>query len=225
MSVDTDGAGRLRELCDARHVDLVLLQEVKPEHRPAFVEALPAYSFFWGDKSQFESYEEQTSALTGIKKELLGDRPDVRVETSITGYRTFAVRAPVGGRPMWLVNVHVRRPAFFMPRDWGRAFAQFAVHRREGEALQEWLAGHADLPTVVAGDFNAPRNSRNLRLSDLTLAYHAAGGGPHLTFPTWLPLVGIDHTLGSPQVEFHAYETFNAGLSDHKAQLSRFAVR
>jgi endonuclease/exonuclease/phosphatase (EEP) superfamily protein YafD len=219
-----DGAEELARLCADHRVDVLLLQEINPEHREPFLQALPDYQFFWGDQTQFQEYREQTSSITGVKKvHLRGGK--VPVETGITGYRTFAVRPLLRGRPIWLVNVHASRPAFFHPRDLLTFFNQFSVHRQEGELLEAWLARHEDLPVLVAGDFNAPRHARNLRPAGMTQAYAAAGSGPHLTFPTALPVIGIDHTLGNRHVAFHSYRTFTTGFSDHKAQLAHFALR
>jgi endonuclease/exonuclease/phosphatase (EEP) superfamily protein YafD len=106
-----------------------------------------------------------------------------------------------------------------------QALDQFAKHQHEGELLAKWLPRHDDLPVIVAGDFNAPRQSSNLRLPGMTLAYSVAGSGPHLTFPTFFPVAGIDHTLGNRHVVFHSYTAFDAGFSDHKAQLVRFSIR
>ena len=53
----------------------------------------------------------------------------------------------------------------------------------------------------------------------MTLAYDVVGRGPHLTFPTAFPLVGIDHTLGNRHIEFRWYTTFDAGFGKHKAQI------
>jgi endonuclease/exonuclease/phosphatase (EEP) superfamily protein YafD len=222
---DPDNAGPLAELCRRENAGLILLQEIRPYQQPPFLEALPEYACFRADPKQFNFDRGQISSLTFIRKDLLDNPQDVKLKSGITCYRTFAVQATVRGRRIWLVNVHTGRFDLAPHAPW-RVLRQFAAHRREGEELAAWLAGHDDLPVVVAGDFNAPRQSSNLRsLPGMTLAYDVAGQGPHLTFPTWFPLVGIDHTLGNRFIEFRSYTAFNAGFSDHKAQLVRFQVR
>jgi endonuclease/exonuclease/phosphatase (EEP) superfamily protein YafD len=224
---ETAGAAALAQRCEAERVDFVLLQELDDENWPPFVEALAAYQFFWGDRSKFAFDVGQVTCLTGVKKAMLGEPPDVLVETGITGFRTFATRIGIQSRRLWLVNVHGPRP--FYPSKHFRgllgANADHSAHRQERDRLTEWLIRHQELPVVAAGDFNAPRKASNVRLPGMTLAYEAAGSGLHLTFPTYCPLVGIDHILGNQHVAFHSYATFYAGFSDHKAQLVRFSLR
>jgi endonuclease/exonuclease/phosphatase (EEP) superfamily protein YafD len=224
---ETDGAALLAKLCAEQHADLVFLQELRTDHWAPFVDALADYQFFSGDRSKIQADVGQISCLTGIRRDVLGTPPEVRVETGITSFRTFATRAAVGGHVMWLVNVHAQRP--FYPSKHFRGLlgggADHAFHRRERDQLNAWLVRHEDETVLVAGDFNAPRRSSNVKLPGMTLAYDAAGSGPHLTFPAYLPMVGIDQTLGNRFVEFITYTTFNAGFSDHKAQLVHFTLR
>jgi endonuclease/exonuclease/phosphatase (EEP) superfamily protein YafD len=222
---DPDNAQPLAALCRVRQVDFALLQEIRPYQQEAFLDAFAEFACFRADPKQFSTDRGQISSLTFIRKALLDSPKEVQVETGITGYRTFAVRATVRGQPLWLVNVHTGR-FDLAPHHPLRVLRQFANHRGEGERLAAWLPGRDNLPVVVAGDFNAPRQSSNLRdLPAMTLAYDVAGRGPHLTFPTAFPLAGIDHTLGNRHIEFRSYMTFDAGFSDHKGQLVHFRVR
>jgi len=222
---NTSNAERLARLCAQHHVDIVVLQEVQPENREPFLKAFDTYRFFWADQAEFEEDYGQTSSMTGILERRLPDRADVRVETGITGYRTFAISVSINGAPMRIVNVHTTKPVHLADGISGlvaEAVDKFAAHRDEWAKLETWLANRQDLPIILAGDFNAPRCSRNLDFSAITRAHDLVGNGLHLTFPTWLPLVGIDHTLGNRYIEFHTYSTLDTGFGDHKAQLVHF---
>jgi endonuclease/exonuclease/phosphatase (EEP) superfamily protein YafD len=222
-------AQTLPALIERENVDLVLLQEVRANNRKHFTSALPGFAFFWADPAKFA--ERRTTgvfaSMIGVRRELLDKDRVVEVVTGITDYRTFAIRASIAGRDLWIVNVHATKPFWLedgleamvtrIPKD-------VRWHRDEHERLGAWLDERAEVPVVVAGDFNAPHYAYNLRLPGLHLAHLEAGRGPHVTFPAALPVWGIDHALGNSHVRFSEYRILEAGPSDHRAQLARFQI-
>ena len=219
---------RLRALCRRHSIDVLSLQEVNPEHRQAFADGLPEFSFQWADPAVVTKHSKRASRslLVGCRKDILRGTP--LVETAITGYRTLAVRLSLGGDPLWLVNVHTTKPIgskgglLWSLRRFTR---KAALHNYEGDLLQGWLQRHADVPVVVAGDFNSPYYSRNVSLDGTVHAHLEGGTGPHLTFPRGFPVFGLDHVLGNHHIAFRSYEIIDAGFSDHLGQLVRFEVR
>jgi endonuclease/exonuclease/phosphatase (EEP) superfamily protein YafD len=89
--------------------------------------------------------------------------------------------------------------------------------------LVEWIG--RERPDLVVGDFNAPRNS--LALTHLPAgyrhAYEAAGSGWSATWPSFLPLWQIDHTLLGPAIEPARYGFFLSRASDHRGQRLEFS--
>jgi endonuclease/exonuclease/phosphatase (EEP) superfamily protein YafD len=227
---NAEGAPDLGVLVRDREVDIVCLQEVREEQRGVFVEALALADFrvFLPDETQSFEHDDfgPFSSLIAIRRSLLSSSDDV-VETAITGYRTFAVRAEIAGQQLWVVNVHTTKPLWLQggPIDLiQQAGPKATWHTSERDDLAAWLESHAGEPVIIAGDFNAPRSSRNLDLPTVTHAHEAAGDGPHLTYPAAFPVWDMDHVLGNDHVRFSAYESFDAGLSDHQAQLARFGL-
>lgn len=105
----------------------------------------------------------------------------------------------VGDQPWQLVGVHLVNPIDF---PWWRSVAD---RRAQLDALDTWLDDHADLPTIVAGDFNAtpiwPAYRRvNSRGVDLVAAWSAGSGQrPQVTWgwrPGWPRMLRIDHVFG-----------------------------
>lgn len=219
-----DGSA-LAELCRRASADILSLQEVSEAHRIRLVEALPEYRFFAGDPAEEVERRERWSftCLTGIRAALLAEEP--QVETAITGYRTFALRIRSGGSFLRIVNVHGTKPILRAKPWWAPltgGWQRAKYHREERDRLEAWLRGRDGEPTVLAGDFNAPERTRNVRFPGFASAHEEAGRGFGWTFPRSLPVLRIDHVLGSSGIDFCAYETFDAGFSDHRGQIARF---
>jgi endonuclease/exonuclease/phosphatase (EEP) superfamily protein YafD len=222
------GAEPLNRLVRDHAVDIVCLQELQPDQRAPYIEALEGFRIFVPDESaHFErDYYGPFSSLIAVSEERL-DAGEVTVETAITGYRTFAVRVVLDGVPLWIVNVHTTKPMSFRGgplRVWRRTAHNAYLHAREHERLATWVADHADEPVILAGDFNAPIGTEGLRLPGTSDAHTVAGRGWHRTFPVWLPSWGLDHVLGNEHVSFSRYATFDPGTSDHLAQLASFGI-
>ena len=200
---------QLANLCAERNVDLLSLQEVSVGRRKEFFNALPEYRFFHGDKSiEFEHADPHVfSSLIGIRKSLLDIDQPVDVFTGITGYRTFAITTKLNdGQRLGIVNVHTTKP-FTLYDGVGKLISnaanKAARHRDERQQLIEWLDTDTNTPIIIAGDFNAPANSYNLRIPNTTHAYRKAGSGLHLTFPRSCPFIGIDHVIATEADQIH----------------------
>ena len=223
-----DHAHQLADLCSARDVDLLSLQEVSPQNREAFFEALPEYRFFYGDEDfDFEHIEPWVfTSVIGIKKSLLDDDQPVEVFTAITGHRTFAIKATLDNdQALRIVNVHTTKPLtvyYGVKELLFSAASKAARHRGERRKLAAWLDADTNTPTIIAGDFNAPANSYNLRLSTTCHSHRNAGSGLHLTFPRSLPIIGIDHIVATENIIFSSSDIVDAGFSDHCVQVATF---
>lgn len=233
---------QLAELCREEQVDFLLLQEVHPGNREAFVNGLAEYQFFDGDVSKNvpNSRRDSFSSLIAIHRSLL-ETETPRIEMAITGFRTFALRLPIrtaststtdsSVRGIWLVNVHSAESFQTAGRLdsldslYDRTSQKAARHLDERNRLEAWLARHRDEPVILGGDFNAPWNSHNLRIAGLDNAHLSSGAGPHLTYPRAFPIWGQDHVLGTLPVEFLSYRLLDTGYSNHFAQIGRFRIR
>jgi endonuclease/exonuclease/phosphatase (EEP) superfamily protein YafD len=224
----TKNVGDLAELCRDNSVQLLCLQEVKAKNRQAFIDGLPDYKLFSGNESIEYEYSRSGGfdSLIGIHRDLLTASEKIEIATGITGYRTFAVRTLIDSKPIWLVNVHTTKAFWSHGGITGlinKADYKSLRHTREFDALSDWISSRGDVPVVIAGDFNAPINSRNLRFKDFESAHRVAGSGFQLTFPAKFPVWGIDHVLGNDRVKFTSYKILKTSYSDHCAQLFEFS--
>jgi endonuclease/exonuclease/phosphatase (EEP) superfamily protein YafD len=227
---EIENTHRIAELCEAKNVDILMIQEVSPANRPKFIETLPGYTFYWAGKSvEFAPSESWVfSSLTGVRNDLIANGKSTEVFSGITGYRTFAVRAEILGRPIQLVNVHSTKPMrlYHGVADlFSYAATKAARHRTEKDRLTQWISDNEQVPTLVAGDFNAPANTYNLRFPELNHAFVSSGAGLHLTYPRSCPIIGIDYALANEYVSFTSCEIVDLGFSDHRAQITRFQIK
>ncbi|MCB9799348.1 MAG: hypothetical protein H6757_01140 [Candidatus Omnitrophica bacterium] len=219
----------LHQICLDNQIDIILLQEVVPSHWAHIEKVFSEYQFFVPDMDKDIKYKYSWSfaLLTGIRKTLLNGAP-VDVETGITQYRSFAVKANLRGRWMWIANVHMTKPISIHQGVLGffeRLQTKAAWHAEEGALLKKWVEEHDDLPLIAAGDYNAPYYSRYFHSALLTNAHRASGSGWHLSFPNVFPLWGIDHTFGNRWIQFYQYQTPDLGFSDHRAQVVWFGLK
>lgn len=87
-------------------------------------------------------------------------------------------------------------------------------------------ASSSDAPTIVMGDFNTPLDSRwfDRVRARFRHVFEAAGSGMFLTWPAWLPLVGIDHIWVSRGIEPRCASLDSHGTSDHRAVSARLGL-
>ena len=229
-------AETLAHLCEREKVDFLLLQQVRPDNCETFEAGLPEYQFFRGNEvpTGENMAAGQFCCLTGIHRSL-SNPEDISIETGITENRTFALQLKIRNAlthspdtNLWLINVHTAEPfetsaSIFSPTQ--QLTDKCSWHVEEREKLETWLYQHQTVPVVLGGDFNAPWNSHNLRISGLDNAHLSTGAGPHLTFPRTYPIWGRDHILATSRIEFLSYRILNTGFSDHRAQIGRFRIR
>ena len=225
--------------------DILCLQEVsKSVSLAAAQEAMPDYEFYWGDKgipTQPPAGATFTS-LTGLSKSSF-KTDSVTIEPSITGYRTFAVTAQLKAQQklskdepniklaqqpsqIAIANVHTTKALVFhagIPGFITQTPAKAARHINERKQLETWAAAQR-IPVIAAGDFNAPYGAVGARLAGFHSSHRQVGKGPLLTFPTQLPLLGIDHIQGNTQIQFHSSLVLGPDFSDHLPQLAYFSL-
>jgi endonuclease/exonuclease/phosphatase (EEP) superfamily protein YafD len=92
----------------------------------------------------------------------------------------------------------------------------------EHTELRHWLARQDDVPTVVAGDFNAVddhRPMRELYADGWRSAATLVGAGHVRTYPANRripPLIGIDHILVNDPLTATSFSTFDVPWTDHR---------
>lgn len=90
------------------------------------------------------------------------------------------------------------------------------------QELTTWLDRHGtNVPVLVLGDFNTPRDSLSFERLRRRLrhGYEVAGSGWPYTWPVPLPVFAIDHAWFSPGVTMQRYRLRSTLLSDHRRQV------
>src|SRR5262249_23805271 len=157
-----------------------------------FMDALPEFAFFSAERSpKFNPRSTGVFAsMLAVRRDRIDQAIPVETASGITGYRTFAIRVRIDEQPLWIVRVQSTQPFWTEEGLWVFVTTVPGVarwHYDEHDRLVKWLAAHSDTPVVLAGDFNAPLYSHNMRLPGLHDAHSDVGRGPHLTFPTAFP--------------------------------------
>jgi endonuclease/exonuclease/phosphatase (EEP) superfamily protein YafD len=99
----------------------------------------------------------------------------------------------------------------------------------EHTELRHWLARQDDIPTVVAGDFNAVDDHgpmRELYAAGWRSAANLAGAGYVRTYPAngrVPPLIGIDHILVNDRLTATSFSTFDVPWTDHRGVRAEIA--
>ena len=85
--------------------------------------------------------------------------------------------------------------------------------------LNEIIAARRDEPLVILGDFNTPRDSVHFDpwRANFREAFDSAGHGFAETWPTFFPLLRIDHCWLGPRWRAVHTELGRSFLSDHRA--------
>jgi endonuclease/exonuclease/phosphatase (EEP) superfamily protein YafD len=83
------------------------------------------------------------------------------------------------------------------------------------------------IPTIIAGDFNAPANDVVYRLlePEFTDAFDEVGTGWANTYHRSLPLLRIDHIYGSEKLVPVRSRAFKRAKSDHRMVVADFIYR
>lgn len=233
--------------------DILCLQEVSYWPRQALLKALPNYEFYWGNSSgslqsnrdlkQSATEGIAFSSIIGLRKSSF-ETDSVKIIPAITGYRTFAVTTQLSQQQnssrnsvntklaqqpnkIAIANVHTTKALVFHAGIKGfitQTPAKAARHINERKQLEAWATAQP-IPVIAAGDFNAPYGAVGARLAGFHSSHSQAGQGPLLTFPTKLPLLGIDHIQGNAQVKFHSSLVLAADFSDHLPQIAYFSLK
>lgn len=149
----------------------------------------------------------------------------VRSDTdSRVGGAGFVVRymldTPAG--PLGFTNLHLETARKGLETlldgfDFKRFSANAEIRAIEARRAREWVDGGV-IPMIVAGDFNAPAESRNIRdnWSDLTNAFGVSGSGFGATkYNGWIRL-RIDHVLYTSGVRASRSRVGGDMGSDHR---------
>jgi endonuclease/exonuclease/phosphatase family metal-dependent hydrolase len=106
-----------------------------------------------------------------------------------------------------------------------RFYQRLAVQRGQTEEILAYLK-QTGRPFVLGGDFNFPIGATCYRAFTSTCreARSAAIPGPALTYPSPLPVTGIDHVFGSREVCFMEFRPERVYLSDHRPVHCRFTL-
>ena len=130
-----------------------------------------------------------------------------------------------------LTKERIRRRAYFV--EWGSPHGMLTVllvdapstyyHARLLRDVRDRIVTHE--VDVAAGDFNASRRSRALRLpKGYAHAYDAAGRGWSATWHDRWPLWDIDQCIVGPRIQPIRYRLQTTGLSDHRLGILDFSV-
>ena len=224
-----EAVAALQGVVSREHADILVLQEVRLNRREEVRQAFGEFRFLAFDppKGKRPASSGVYAAFTGVRRSILDDPSAVSIFPAITDYRTFAIETRIGGRPLRIVNVHATKP-LWTENGWLTAIVRAnwssRWHLSEARRLAEWINAHGGVPLIAAGDFNAPHYAWVVRTLGLREAHAVAGHGPHLTWPSLLPLMDLDHVLGGADVEFLEYRTSKLPGSDHLAQIVRFVT-
>lgn len=130
------------------------------------------------------------------------------------GFVRATVRLPGTDRDVDVVSVHLD---FLLP----------AERERQVLAMVDELAG-SGRPLVVLGDFNAEAAGSSAVFTLLAERLGLRAYRPEMdepTYPTGDPARRIDWILASPELEFVAYRTLAARLSDHLGVVADLRLR
>lgn len=202
---DNRDFGAIERMVREARPDIVVLQEIRPSHRPLFARLGDVYPYqsvcpkgrFCGIKILSRFPLESRNTVNGRSGEMIA------LDNIVS----------IGGRELTLLGVHMVRP--FSGR----------TQRAQFDRL---FAAAAKLPpdALIAGDFNSVRWSANM-------ARYASGArvcdanASDATWPVWLGPAGIpiDHVFLKPGLRLLSVSTLGGSGSDHKALLATIGLR
>ncbi|HEU4617620.1 MAG TPA: endonuclease/exonuclease/phosphatase family protein [Gammaproteobacteria bacterium] len=125
------------------------------------------------------------------------------------------IDTPAG--PLRLIGVHLRAPT---------TSARAAERNRQYGDLARLVASSGDEPLLVAGDFNTTPYSPYFADWLASTGLRNVGAGLDLTWPAYLPIVGIpiDHCVVNPRIEAAELRRLPKFGSDHYPILCRLAL-
>ena len=156
-------------------------------------------------------------------------------EINLPLYRSqmLSVELP-NGRNVQLLNVHLQPAATNLRLFNRKCWQEHNENRRLRQVELTYALGILEqdsdfprIPTIVAGDFNAPANDIVYRLLDpqFTDAFGEVGTGWANTYHRSLPLLRIDHIYCSNKLLPVRSRAFKRGKSDHRMVVADFIFR
>lgn len=202
---------QLREL----DPDFICLQEIwqRPELEIA-TKYLPNYKLLGAATDEYKRKNFNEGTFLAVREDWSVDQLSLKEESALA-------KVSRGNNKLVVVSVHAPRSKSFYPAGLKETVQE---QTQKGEELMNELANFT-APCLVAGDFNAPEGGPALKLLDnrFHYAFHQAGSGFGLSFPSKFPFVRIDHVLGTSQIKFTDFETRDFG-SDHLGIIVDFEV-
>jgi endonuclease/exonuclease/phosphatase (EEP) superfamily protein YafD len=201
--------------------DIVLLQDVHPQHVRAIADTL------YGGHGDYRAHNTSGIVTNGkIKREIRNPNPSSRNQQ-------VTIDLP-GGSSLEVVNVHLASAAtdlrFWKRSTWRAHRTNRALRATELTLVEQILEQTTNFPntaTVFGGDFNAPAPDIVLRQlsSDFVDAFAAVGTGWGNTFQRRLPILRIDHIYATSSVTPISCRAVTTRHSDHRMVVADFLIR
>ncbi|MEJ6718190.1 MAG: endonuclease/exonuclease/phosphatase family protein [Akkermansiaceae bacterium] len=162
-------------------------------------------------------------------------RGTINSQIKVPKYRSQLLSAEMpNGRHLQLLNVHLQ-PAATNLRLFDRECWHEHSHNRNlrqtelsyALSVLKQKTSYPRIPTIIAGDFNAPANDVVYRLlePEFTDAFDEVGTGWANTYHRSLPLLRIDHIYGSEKLVPVRSRAFKRAKSDHRMVVADFIYR
>ena len=218
------------QLAKTIHPDIICLQEVSVSHRKAIAASFPNHQLFYGteDVDHGNSSILVFTNVTCLHRATFLTKQAV-VSADVTGYRTFAVVAPLRSNPtqsLAIVNVHTTKALALhagLQEFMFQTPYKSQQHVDERIAIDAWTSKQPNGQGILlAGDFNAPTHTVGARFHQFTNSHLATTNSSLLTFPESWPILGIDHVFGNERIYFTKSEVLRNQSSDHRYRRVEF---
>ena len=210
--------------------EIICFQEVSVSHREEIATKFPNHQLFYGTDDADHAHNGNLvfTNVTCLDRSTF-DTEQAVVDANVTGYRTFAVVAPLRSTPsesLAIVNVHTTKALAFHAGLQGFIFEtprKSHQHINERIAIEAWTNKQpSTLRILLAGDFNAPTQTVGARISEFTNSHLVSTNSSLLTFPESWPVLGIDHVFGNARICFTKSEVLRNPSSDHRYRRVEF---
>jgi endonuclease/exonuclease/phosphatase family metal-dependent hydrolase len=159
----------------------------------------------------------------------------IEFEVPVPTYRAQILTVKMHtGESVQLMNVHLQGASTNLKLWEWDCWREHQQNRKRRQIEMAYLTGllrqktpYHRLPTIIAGDFNAPANDAVYRLlgNDFSDAFNAVGTGWGNTYHRSLPLLRIDHIFSSKMLIPLRSKTIPLESSDHKAVIVDYIYR
>ena len=210
---------------------VICLQEIPVRHHEAIATRFPSHQLFYSkDDTNLDHDGDLVFTNVTCLDRSTFDTEQAVVDANVTGYRTFAVVAPLRSNPsesLAIVNVHTTKALVFHAGLQGFIFEtprKSQRHVDERIAIEAWANKQpSKLGILLAGDFNAPPHTVGARFQQFTNSHLVTTNSSLLTFPESWPVLGIDHVFGNARVHFTKSEVLRNPFSDHRYRRVEFS--